>query len=326
MDTFQLAKNELENQETIDRLENIFMPLLAQKRKNNYSFIHYTSAENALNILDSKEIWMRSPACMNDYMEIAHGHQMLLNFFCNENNRKIFTESLDAYESGISELILNGFDEWWKKIRNSTFIASISEHHPQESRHGRLSMWRAYGSQSGKVGLIFNTPPRSNKKLGVILHPAAYFTQEELDKMLFRIARSISENIDYLKSLQKETIAGTVIISLILLAVCLKHPGFIEEKEWRLIFLPSMAPNESWIEKSIESIHGIPQIIYKIPLKNSKELEISGLSIPEILNGVLIGPTQFPLAMFDAFYSVLVKSEVPKPEEKIIVSDIPLRT
>ncbi|MGK0174873.1 MAG: hypothetical protein ACI9AT_001255 [Ulvibacter sp.] len=321
---------ELKNEEVKERLECIFMPRLAAEKARLLSdgnrFIHYTTAENALNIIKSRELWMRSPACMNDYMEISHGHGLLVKFFQETEYRKTFTESIDQYQVGLAEDILNGFDLWWEKIRNYVFIASVSEHPSSEDKHGRLSMWRAYGSQEGKAGLVLNNPPKPSFNLGVILSPALYYTRDDLTYDLLSIAELVDNNIDYLKTLKRETILGTVITSLIIYAVCLKHPGFSEEREWRLIFLPNMLPENKWVKKSIETIGGIPQIVYKMPLQNSDELDITGLSIPELLESIIIGPSQYPLVLFDAFNATLVNEDISGSDKIIVVSDIPLRT
>lgn len=319
---------ELEDENIVSKLEDIFMPHIAKGKRqvsdDGNQYIHYTSAENALNILNSQQLWLRNPSCMNDYMEIAHGHQMLLKFFRNEDNRNKFVSAIDEYEEGIAQQIFDSFDEWWEKIKHDTFIASISVHPKDEDQHGRLSMWRAYGSESGKAALILNNPPQRSPKLSVIMSPAAYFTEKELEIELLEIISAINENIDYLKTLQKETVFGTVIAALIILAVCLKHPGFKEEQEWRLIYLPTMVPNNNWLVREVETIGGIPQVVYKLPLKNNEELEIAGLSIPELIDKVLIGPTQYPLAMFDAFYETLVSLGVD--DANVVISGIPLRT
>lgn len=321
---------ELEDEKTTEALENIFMPNMV-KMKNKVldlgnKYVHYTSAENALNILKSKRLWLRNPSCMNDYMEISHGHQMLLNFFNDAENRKSFVEAIDAYEEGIADQIFNEFDGWWAKIRHDTFIASISVHTRDEDQHGRLSMWRAYGSQNGKAALILNNPPKRSKNLGVILSPAAYFTNEELISELRKIISEISNNMEYLKPLRRETIIGAMVVALIILAVCLKHPGFKEEQEWRLIYLPTLLPDNKWLLREVETINGVPQVVYKMPLENSEDLEISGLSIPELVDRILIGPTQYPLAMFDAFRDVLADLGVNASDGKVSFSGIPLRT
>jgi len=321
---------DLENPEKTERLEQIFMPHLAINKEKlaneNNKFVHYTSAENAINILNSKRLWMRSPSCMNDYMEISHGHQQLVRFFNTKEHRERFVAAIDSYEEGIAEEILNGFDEWWSKIQNDTFIASISTHSITEDLHGRLSMWRAYGDQSAKAALVLNNPPKQNKNIGLILSPAAYFTYEELEEELITIITSMEQNIDFLKSLDKEAVFGTTIVSLIILAVCLKHPGFREEQEWRIIYLPRMTNSNSWIEKSVETIAGVPQVVYKIPLENNEDLEITGLDLAEIIDKVLIGPTQYPLAIFDAFCIAMNEAGIDEHASKITISDIPLRT
>lgn len=321
---------ELEKEEVREKLENIFMPRLAEGKARLLSagnrFVHYTTAENAINIIKSRELWMRSPACMNDYMEISHGYSLLLNFFQDEKYRKTFIDSIDLYQVGLADEILNGFDAWWEKIRNDTFIASVSEHLSTEDKHGRLSMWRAYGSQEGKAGLVLNNPPKPSLKLGIILSQALYYTSDELSSDLLTIAESVSQNIEYIKTLKRETILGTVITSLIIYALCLKHPGFKEEREWRLIFLPNMLPDNNWVKKSIETIGGIPQIVYKMPFKNCEDLGITGLDLSELLERIIIGPSQYSFVLFDAFNSTLISEEILNSNKKIVVSDIPLRT
>lgn len=65
------------------RLESIFTPYARSKRDGLYynnknrgdvptgqRFVHYTSAESALRIIKTKQIWMRNATCMSDYREI----------------------------------------------------------------------------------------------------------------------------------------------------------------------------------------------------------------------------------------------------------------
>ncbi len=319
----------LEDQKVVNKLEEIFMPYMATGKyeisNNSDKYIHYTSAENALNILKSKELWLRSTSCMNDYMEISHGYQQLLNFFSNKKNKQKFICALDSYSKGISKKVFDGFDNWWAKIRDDTFIASISVHQISEDKYGRLSMWRAYGSGGGMAALVINRPPENNK-LNVILSPVAYFSDIEVEKYLLQIIDNIGDNSKFLETVDSDTIYATVIMALIILAVCLKHPGFKEEQEWRLIYLPTMASNNEWIKKSIETINGIPQIVYKLPFKNDADLQLIGLSIPELLDKILIGPTEYPLAMYNAFCEKLKKLGVENYKSRVVVSDIPLRT
>ena len=58
-------------------LLNIFHPfameMINKARKNNTRFVHYTSADAAAKILETKQVWLRKTSCMNDYMEVRHG-------------------------------------------------------------------------------------------------------------------------------------------------------------------------------------------------------------------------------------------------------------
>ena len=163
----------MEDPNNLIQLQDITMPFL-KKGKEQLSatggkFVHYTSAENAMNIIKSKKLWMRSPKCMNDYSEITHGYNKLLNYFNTEETRASFIEAIDLYENGIALEILNDFDKWWKDINLDTFITSVSIHHSNENAHGRLSMWRGYGNNSASAAIVINNPPEPVQGLNIFL-------------------------------------------------------------------------------------------------------------------------------------------------------------
>src|SRR5258708_4206351 len=91
-------------------------------------FVHYTSAESALKIIESKRVWMRNTTCMADYREVQHGFEMFNRFFSDEQRKKKFYGALDAVSPNIAADALALFDSWWKDIRFNTYITSISEH------------------------------------------------------------------------------------------------------------------------------------------------------------------------------------------------------
>ena len=48
------------------------------------------------------------------------------------------------------------FNNSWSDIRLNTYITCVSEHQDSEDKHGRLSMWRAFGGGTGtRVGIVF---------------------------------------------------------------------------------------------------------------------------------------------------------------------------
>jgi hypothetical protein len=106
--------------------------------------------------------------------------------------------------------------------------------------------------------------------------------------------------------------------------LCTKHPGFHEELEWRVIHSPTYEPSER-VTKTIETIRGVPQHVIKIPLKNYPDEGFVGGELHELLDRIIIGPTQHPHAIADAFCDLLHQAKIPDPEKKICISDIPLR-
>ena len=70
---------------------------------------------------------------------------------------------------------------------------------------------------------------------------------------------------DYLKKLGRERVIRSLCNMFVAAVTCLKHSGFKEEHEWRLIYAPIRWPSP-FIEREAKEVGGIPQIIYKIPL------------------------------------------------------------
>jgi hypothetical protein len=107
--------------------------------------------------------------------------------------------------------------------------------------------------------------------------------------------------------------------------LCTKHPAFHEEREWRIIYQPKYKSSPH-ILHDLVSVRGIPQPICKIPLKNIPEEGLIGIELAELVDRIIIGPTQYPLAMYDAFVELLRDAGVADAEAKVYTSAIPLRT
>ena len=112
---------------------------------------------------------------------------------------------------------------------------------------------------------------------------------------------------------------------LVLGVICLKHEGFYEEKEWRVICVPKMWPSEQ-MKSSTEIIGGVPQLVYKFPLDATTSEAINQLSLSRIFERLIIGPSQYPLAMREAFINSLAQLGVENANQRVWVSEIPVRT
>ena len=310
------------------QLTEIFHPYAFERqnivRSSDTRFVHYTSAAAAMSILKTKTVWMRKTSCMKDFMEVQHGLECLAQAYHGEAGNR-FKATLNDMFSGISDEIEKLFNAWQPHLRNDTYITCLSEHLIAEDSFGRLSMWRAFSGTTG-VALVLNNAPFLNPSdaLKAYTSPVAYLDDEAFQQELAKIADGIKANADFIHTQGWEAVISYVFNAFKFAALCTKHPGFREEMEWRIIYTPTMEKSEHLVNE-IEVIGGTPQPIYKIPLKNIPKDGLIGIDIPELLERIIIGPTEYPSAMREAFEILLADAGVDDPANRIYVSNIPLR-
>ncbi len=326
-DQDQFARNRM--------MESIFVPHANRHRVKFYQtgaslkrFIHYTSAEAAIKIINQKRLWLRNIACMSDYREVQHGFDILQRFFSVPVQAKTFTDAINRISPGAADEAINNFNGWWssRTIQFRTFIASVSEHEADEDIHGRLSMWRAFGN-TARVGLVFNVPLQSPgaEAMNLTFSPVTYFKDVEADQLIPEVIKHINENISFLRTVERQEIVNWIFSMLLLGVTCVKHEGFHEEKEWRVVHCPHLYPSPL-IESFNETVSGIPQIVFKLPLDKTVDPILADLDISKLFDRLIIGPSPYPYAMFDAFVDALTKAGVAEAGKKIFISNIPIRS
>jgi hypothetical protein len=324
-----------EEVELTKRLESIFSPYSVsqmqeyfkkQPDQSHVRFVHYTSAEAALRIIEKKRVWMRNVTCMSDYSEVRHGYGILLKIFSESSNRKAFNEALDASAPGAAEEAFKIFDSWWNDISLNTYITSISEHDEKEDQHGRLSMWRAFGGNVARVAIVFSVPLSllDAGVLNLIFSPVAYLTAGEVQAQFHQVVKNTRENREFLRSVGNQRIVSNVFNMLVAGVTCLKHEGFKEEREWRLIYTPKRWPSPL-IDSSTEVVGGIPQIVYRIPFDGAVSDALSQFDLAHIFDRLIIGPSQYPWSMPEAFVTALKNAGIAESEKRIVLSGIPIR-
>jgi hypothetical protein len=316
------------------RLEGIFMPYARKQRDKIYEnqdkptrFVHYTSAEAALSIIRSKRVWMRNTTCMSDYREVQHGYGILYRFFTDTSKREAFIKALDACYPGVAQEALNLFDQWWQhEIQFNTYIFSISEHDNKEDQHGRLSMWRAFGGSSPKVAVVIDIPKFSGGvlALNLMFSPVAYLTEDEVHTQLHSVTQNIGAEANFLKSVDRSRIVAITFNMLAAAVTCLKHEGFHEEREWRAIYAPKRSPSPL-MEFSTECIGGVPQTVYHLPLDAKKSELLAELDLFRMFDRLIVGPSPYPLVMYEAFAAALTSASVADVNKRILISGIPIR-
>lgn len=326
---------------TIDEIENIFLSDIQNKVSklfyDNKKLVHYTSAIVAREIIEKEELWLRKTIFMNDYSELTYGKQYFDNLLEDPEIMVILNNILKPFLDHndnvvdfkvIYHALING-------IEKKTYISCLSEHLPEEDTIGRLSMWRAYGNSSG-IALVINPKIISKLENPFNMLPVTY-SKEDFKIVFINNLKKIEDIIKNIVKNKKPS--DTSIIDLLLkldlfnyiynYVISLKHQGFWEEREWRIILSSSLSnatPTipQKFIKRSIENIKGNPEVIYKLNLKELSFINPKGESL---LEKIIIGPTANAELLVESFSEMLKNKGFDDEQIKnmITVSNIPLR-
>lgn len=279
-----------------------------------------------MGILKNKEVWLRNTQCMNDYLEVQHGINCLVKSFNSDAEGKEFKEALNGIHPNITDEIAKMFDGWLPHLRMGTYITCISEHPKEENKYGRLSMWRAYGGKRS-VALVLNRTVFASESdaFQAYTYPVWYLDEDDFRIEFLELAYRIKQNSDFVSSLGRENVKKHLFHLFKAYALCVKHPGFSEEREWRIIYNPTISSSDN-MGKSIESINNIPQEIYKIPLKDVPEENYFGGTIPDLIKSIIIGPNDHQTVIGSALTKLLSEAGCINATERIKYSGIPLRS
>lgn len=288
-------------------------------------FIYYTSAKAGLQIFKDRVIWMRAAACMNDYREIHYGIELFNNAFYHSPARKERLKNIAlalGWKENILEDILLRLNGSEKSLVNRIFLTCISEHGTEAGDNwGRLSMWRAYGRTTG-IAFVLNASAllRPLNQLPLMVSPVEYLSGTGFEHMLDEMLTNAELHIDELQREKSEMILQYFVDALFFSVFSIKHPGFQEEKEWRIIY----REEQGRLAHELVSIDGIPQIVYKIPLKMRAE-DRQGIIFEELLDHLIIGPTGYADVIADAFTKALEELNFSHAQQRVYKSNIPLR-
>lgn len=308
-------------------LEHLFAPKIMEiyGRVQGKRFAHYTTAENGLRIITGSQVWMRHTSLMNDFMEIDHGANCLKAAWDSPSG-EAFREWLGGLFDGFLDRIVAHHNNDQVHLKNDTYLTSVSVHEDgAEDIYGRLSMWRAYGAPTG-VALVVNPTVfmGDTDALGAYSAPVIYQNHEEFMAWFGEWTANLAKHTDLLRSIGADEVSAYLIQAFRRILLCTKHPGFHEEQEWRIYHTPAFdgGPGKP-LTRSFETVRGVPQPVMKIQL--DPQLGIPGLAIPELLNRVIIGPTEHSWPIYMAYTDALAKAGVANPAQMVVTSNIPLR-
>jgi len=313
-----------------DKLTSIFFPEiqddLNRASSGEIQFVHYTSAEAAASIIQNKEVWLRNTQGMNDYSEVQHGLDCLIKAYRNDDPRNRLKPILEEIYPGSVKKLEAMFNGWAPHFLDDTYIACISEHLPDEDQYGRLSMWRAYG-RNRAVAILLNTEALfdEGEPLKATISKVSYWDSAKFMEEFFSFSDRMENNIPFLRSLDENTVLHYIFTLFQHLTINVKHPGFKEEREWRISYTPVYRKSDIMTSK-IVSIGGMPQEVHIIPLRKYSEDSDSGATIAELVKKIILGPNDDQNLLKKTFIKLLRNAGCEEPEMKIHASGIPLRT
>jgi hypothetical protein len=311
------------------QVKEILYPFVSRKiramKNGNRLFVHYTTAENAVRIISNGEIWLRNARTMNDFREVEYGVDCLMRAYGGAAGGSLLRLMDELYAGSGAELD-SRFKAWIPGFHWDTFLLCISEHHMIRDQMGRLSMWRAYASENG-VALVLNKEVfRSNSDgLKAYISPVRYSTESTFDAEFSATVAGMRAEVETLRQLAREDLINHVFHALRYACVCTKHPGFAEEKEWRVIHSPALAPSDR-VKIQVEPIRGLPQHVAKIKLEDDPESGFVGANPDALINRIILGPCQHPNTMRRALVDVMDQKRMANAMARVFSSDIPLRT
>ena len=243
-------------------IQEILFPHHNKQRRrvieNDIGFAHYTNADTAYKIISNQELWLRNVSVMNDFREFEHGKECLLKLIKESEEGRSLKRAFNNIAPDVFEKVLSNFEKWAPYIKNDFYISCFSEYETQtiEEDIGKLSMWRAYGGNAG-VAIIFRREFfEMLSGVGLDFSSVAYLKEGELKQEVAFLSESISTNMNIIQNLTPNELDSYLFNIFRFSALCNKHKGFEEEKEWRLIATASITPESSPIAHEIISIQG----------------------------------------------------------------------
>ncbi len=331
-------------EEEVMRLWKLFFPeamrRMEEMRDGDRRFVHYTSAEAAALILQSRTMLLRNSVLMNDFSEVQYGMELLSTAYNGELGERL-KKAMAEIQADLPEILEHNFEAEFLDARHETYLISISEHgnqvdgDEQEDLFGRLSMWRAYGSDNG-VAFVFNNTPFLNESnaLKAYTSPVLYADQNRFNDSFAEIVNGVEQNLDQLKAAGGGWFYEALSSSFKFAIQSTKHPCFKEEREWRIIYNPEQLARSGEMDEiqsqripaSVKTIRGIPQQVYAIPFQDHPDDGLTGATIPALIDRVLIGPSTDAYAIRMALITELGGCGVEDAASKVQITGIPLRT
>ena len=208
-------------------LEKVITSLYDEERlpKPPSTLYHYSSLEVIQKILASDDVRLSHAQYSNDQTELSEAKSLIHDRLDHKKN---------PFNKVVAEAFLKRADEV-----DAYIFCMTSGDQSRENPQDLLSQWRAY-AQDGRGGAL----TLEMRQISALVH---HFPELRVNPVLYdpnlqcSFIDCILDSGEALQaanhSSQTVAVAATV-ESLIFALPLMKHPGFSEEREWRMIFMP----------------------------------------------------------------------------------------
>ncbi len=246
---------------------------------------HYTDYDGAAGIISSKSLRLTKLRYLNDKSELTFGISQF----------KSLARDLWVGSKELKDFLVRFADQLTSFEQINICVASFSEN------RDLLSQWRAYGRSGCRMALGFSTDaisaPCRDQSIGLL---KCVYQPEEHNRILQDLVNNLFRSYTSMKNAgipsTEEELIGRFNSTFLTVAPVLKHPGFSEEKEWRLVKGPI-----SWTDPS-----------YRAYFSNSRVSQYYELNLAsqKFLKEIMIGPAPDMDSVSDALHTFLMKNGI----------------
>jgi hypothetical protein len=267
---------------------------------------------------------------MNDIQEVRFGLDYGRDAFVTAVTSKISSASADTVEHAKYLWLMNRFagqfNAYGDEHFSHTYVACFCRH-TKGDRDGILSMWRGYGVNGTGAAIVIN--PESIARVQnspLIVAPVHYVSDDDrrkwIDDLLLRFLKLVEHPQIFAIHM---LIAAEILLDRILIAsIFSKHPGFSEEKEWRIAYVRTRDYAKTFdkylsyniTERSIEPKLKLDFLDFGINLDEK---------FSEVIEKIILGPAVGERLHWVATKRLLQELGLQSPAEKVWVSTIPYR-
>jgi hypothetical protein len=280
---------------------------------------HYTNVSAFANIYNEKSFRATHYEDLNDKSELGRFRlkvwefirPLIRKYFCMEIQRDIQFSANVKRDGGIDAAVDNEATKHLDILHDKTFgrhglenifVCSFCTHSAQsyEANHGLLSQWRGYGADGG-VAIVLDTrgiEARMQHEKGIFAHSVNHIANVIYDNDDKRIKKDFCNVFEHYPEILNKFYTNNqppfdkIFDHFVLGSTLVKHHGFSEEKEIRIVVSPRANMDSTFYSPEHDTMLSKKIHYTKRGNREVRYIELFGdVSLP--IKRVIIGPSKY---------------------------------